>query len=60
MGKDPLIRFERKLLEGELLSRAQAEEITAAMEETLADAVRFAEESPFPDPGELTDDVYTL
>ncbi len=59
-AKDPIPRFERKLLELNALTQEKIEEIKNTVENQLAEAVGFAEESPFPDPSELTEDVYTL
>ena len=58
-AKDPLPRFESKLLELNALTQEKIEAIKNTVETQLADAVGFAEESPFPDPSELTEDVYT-
>ena len=43
----------------ELLTESKIEEITGALQDDLAEAEQFAEESPFPDVSELTEDVYT-
>jgi pyruvate dehydrogenase E1 component alpha subunit len=43
----------------QVLTPEKSAEIRGSIERDLAEAVRFAEESPFPDPGEITDDVYT-
>ena len=59
-AKDPIPRFEKKLVEINALTQEKIEEIKTTIEKQLAEAVGFAEESPFPDPSELTDDVYTL
>jgi pyruvate dehydrogenase E1 component alpha subunit len=57
--KDPIPRMEAKLKEMELLTDAKIEEIRNALQKELADAEKFAEESPLPDVSELTEDVYT-
>ena len=57
--KDPIPRLEQKLLEMELLADGKIEEIKRTLQKELADAEKFAEESPFPDVSELTEDVYT-
>ncbi len=57
--KDPIPRLEQKLVEMELLTESKIEEITGALQDDLAEAEQFAEESPFPDVSELTEDVYT-
>jgi len=57
--KDPIPRLERKLKEIELLTDAKIEEIRSTLQNDLAAAEKFAEESPLPDVSELTEDVYT-
>lgn len=57
--KDPIPRLEQKLLEMEILTAGKIEEIRKGLQEELAAAEKFAEESPFPDASELLDDVYT-
>ncbi|MBW2062565.1 MAG: thiamine pyrophosphate-dependent dehydrogenase E1 component subunit alpha [Deltaproteobacteria bacterium] len=59
MGKDPIEQFEKKLTQQGVLTQDKAEAIRGAIEKELEEAVLFADESPFPDPGELTTDVYT-
>ena len=59
MAKDPIKQFEKKLLEMGLLTQEKIEKLDGEIEKELDEAVRFAEESPFPDPDELTQDVYT-
>ncbi len=59
-GKDPIPRFEKKLLEMEVLTQKKIEEIKGSIEKELAEATSFAEESPFPDVSEVTEDVYTI
>ena len=56
--KDPIPRFESKLVEMKVLTEAKCAEIKGAVAATLAEAVKFAEESPDPEPSELLDDVY--
>ena len=58
-AKDPLPRFEKKLLEMQVLTEKKIGEIKDSIEKALEEAVSFAEESSFPDPNEITDDVYT-
>jgi len=60
MAKDPIKQFEKKLLEMGVLTQEKIEELDSIIKKELDEAVRFAEESPFPDPSELTQDVYTL
>lgn len=56
--KDPIPRFEKKLIDLGVLSSQEIEEIKASIKDQIAEAERFAEESPYPDPSELTQDLY--
>ena len=55
---DPLQLFGKRLLEEDVLSEAQIEEIDRASKEEANAAVKFAEESPFPGEADITTDVY--
>ena len=55
---DPIGILERHLLSEQLASQSDLEAIDKAIETTISDAVRFAEESPLPSPEELFDNVY--
>jgi pyruvate dehydrogenase E1 component alpha subunit len=55
---DPIGILERHLLSEELAEQSDLEAIDKAVETTISDAVRFAEESPLPSPEELFDNVY--
>lgn len=57
--KDPIERFEKKLLSAEILTQPDLEAIAPEIEKEIEAAVEFAEESPFPDPSELMTDVYS-
>jgi len=57
--KDPIPRLEQKLVEMKLLTESKIEKIKGALQKDLAAAEQFAEESPFPELSELTEDVYT-
>ncbi len=59
-AKDPVARFEEKLLSMNVFTGKQVEEATAAIQSDVDEAVRFAEESPFPKPEEVITDVYTV
>jgi len=59
-AKDPIPRFEAKLMEMGILSEAQAREINERIIAQVEEAVRFAEESPWPAPEEVLEDVYTV
>ncbi len=58
MKKDPIPRFREKLIEMRVLTEKEADEIDQAILDELDRAVKFAEESPFPDPEEALEDVF--
>ena len=58
MKKDPIPRFRKKLIETQILTEKQADEIAQEINEEIEKAVKFAEESPFPDHEETWEDVY--
>ena len=55
--RDPLEIHRRRLLEAEVLTERQAGEIEAEITRLLEEAVEFAEQSDFPEPGEAFSDV---
>ena len=57
--KDPIPRFEKKLIELGVLTPERSEEIKNAMRKLIAEAEQFAEGSPYPDADDLLLDVYT-
>lgn len=56
--KDPLQRFEKKLVADGLLEAARAESIRQEVARELDAAVAFAEQSPLPEATEVLEDVY--
>jgi len=46
--KDPISRFEKRLLEEKTLTREEIDKIRAEVESELAEAIEFARNSPFP------------
>jgi len=56
--RDPIPRFRKKLVKMGVLTEKQADEIDQEILKELDDAVKFAEESPFPAPEETLEDVY--
>jgi pyruvate dehydrogenase E1 component alpha subunit len=57
--RDPIPRFEKKLLELSVLTNEKAMGIKNSIKDQIEAAERFAEESSYPDAAELTLDVYT-
>jgi pyruvate dehydrogenase E1 component alpha subunit len=56
--QDPIGRFETLLIDAEVIDEANVEEINHEMNQVIEDAVSFAENSPEPDPSEVTEWVY--
>ena len=52
-ARDPIEKLAAHLLEYDLVKREELTEIDRRIEATIDEAVKFAEESPEPDPGEL-------
>jgi len=57
-ARDPIEHLTGLLREGELLTDAERDALRQSVEEEIADAVQFADESPDPEPGALYTDVY--
>ena len=55
---DPIGRFHNHLLKEKIASQEELDALQAQVDEELAEAVRFAEKSPFPSQEELYRDVY--
>lgn len=49
MARDPLVIHRRTLVDWEVLSEAEADELEAEVKDEIADAFQFADESPVPD-----------
>jgi len=56
--RDPIPRFRRVLLEGGHASEADLDAIDAEIQQEMLDAVKFAQESPPPDPATAMDYIY--
>jgi pyruvate dehydrogenase E1 component alpha subunit len=55
---DPLRIWSRHLLDEGILTEAEIEDIDVAAKEETNAAVKFAEESPFPQESEILSDIY--
>lgn len=58
LAKDPVPRLEKNLLKLKYATQAELDKIKDAAKVDVEAAVKFAEESPMPDPAELLTDVY--
>src|SRR5215210_3086275 len=56
--KDPIVRFEKYLMESGILDEERKEEISAEIKAEVAEASEYAEEAPFADPEEALERVY--
>lgn len=56
--RDPIKLFSASLLEEKVVDEKTLEEIDRKVREEVEDSLRFAEESPLPDPEELHTDIY--
>ena len=59
LKKDPIPHYSNFLLENGLASKEEMEAIDRQVQEELAEAVRFAEESPMPTPESVVQDIYS-
>jgi len=57
-GRDCIKRMEEHLLDSGLATESDLKAIDEKALAAIAEATKFADESPFPDPSELTTDVY--
>ncbi len=55
--RDPVEAYPKMLVDHKLATQAEIEKLRASVDAEVTTAVRFAEESPQPDPEELFDDV---
>ncbi len=55
---DPITVWKNRLIEEGVLDDDRYKEIDTEAKDEAAAALKFAEESPFPEPSEITDDVY--
>jgi pyruvate dehydrogenase E1 component alpha subunit len=57
-GRDPIEQVRATILENKILSEDEIKEIEAKVKKQVADAVKFAEESPWPEGEDAFKDVY--
>lgn len=57
-SRDPIMRLKEKLLRQNALTTADIAQMEQRAQETVAAAVAFASNSPFPEPTELTTNIY--
>jgi TPP-dependent pyruvate/acetoin dehydrogenase alpha subunit len=58
--RDPILQFSLLMQNAKKMTKGEIAEVQAEVDAEMVEAERFAlEESPYPDPSELTQDVYT-
>lgn len=57
-AKDPLLLLEDKIISEKIATKKAIEDIKAKIEDEMADAIKFADESPYPDASALFEDNY--
>ncbi|TYR35032.1 pyruvate dehydrogenase (acetyl-transferring) E1 component subunit alpha [Sphingobacterium phlebotomi] len=57
-GKDPLITTKAAIMDNKYADEAWFKEVEAEVKKVVEEAVKFAEESPYPDPSAIYEDVY--
>ncbi len=57
-AKDPILRVERLMIEKGWKTRAEIDAACARIRQEVDEAIQWAEQSPYPDPATLLDDVY--
>jgi pyruvate dehydrogenase E1 component alpha subunit len=57
-SRDPLPGFGKRLLEEGIVSQGQLDAIRQEAVATVQEAVKFAEESPWPEDGAVWEDIY--
>lgn len=56
--RDPVEVYPQMLVKRDIATQKEIDDLKAAVDEEVVAAVKFAEESPQPDPDELFDDIY--
>lgn len=57
-GRDPIVMLEKRLADQRILSPADAQKVHSEVAQAVRAGVKFADESPMPDPQALLEDVY--
>jgi pyruvate dehydrogenase E1 component alpha subunit len=57
-SRDPLKLFRERVVPEGLLTAEELDQLDQEAEDLMEEAIRFADESPLPEPSELYEDVY--
>ncbi len=58
MMRDPIVRLQQALIEAKFITPEEIKAIDIEQRQIMAEAMKFADESPWPDPHSLEEDVY--
>lgn len=56
--RDPIEQVRKRIIDNKMATEAELDAIDKKVKEQVAESVKFSEESEWPDPSEVTDDVY--
>jgi pyruvate dehydrogenase E1 component alpha subunit len=57
-ARDPLKQFRERVVPEGIISDAELDRLDQEAEDLMEEAIRFADASPMPEPGEIYEDVY--
>ena len=58
--KDAIDSFERRLIQLGVMSQKKIDAVRTKIDKEIVEAIKFAEDSPYPDPEDLLDNVYCV
>jgi pyruvate dehydrogenase E1 component alpha subunit len=58
MARDPIIILQQALIEAKMITEDEVKEMDKSLREQMVEAMKYAEESPWPNPITLGEDVY--
>ncbi|MGK5595021.1 MAG: pyruvate dehydrogenase (acetyl-transferring) E1 component subunit alpha [Parachlamydiaceae bacterium] len=58
MTRDPILLFQKELIENHVIDEAEIKQMDKECRERVIEAMKHADESPWPDPGTLGEDVF--
>lgn len=58
MARDPILTVQQALIEAKMITEDEVKKMDLELREEMVEAMKYAEESPWPDPVTLEEDVY--
>lgn len=59
-ARDPITLLRKKIVDGRVAKASELDDIEASVKQQVEEAVAFAKQSPYPDPAEVSTDVYAM